>query len=129
MKTIETLLYTKNHEWVRVEGEYAFIGVTDYAQHAMGDIVYVEMPEVDTELVIEEGLGVVESVKAASDVYAPVSGIVVEINEELEDAPEKINEDPYEAFLVKIKLTDKGQLSELLDSASYQLYCDEEEDK
>lgn len=128
MKIIETLLYTKNHEWVRVEGEEAYIGVTDYAQHAMGDIVYVEMPEVDDELEMEEGLGVVESVKAASDIYAPVSGTVVEVNEELEDSPEMINDDPYDAFIVKVALSDKSELDELLKADEYEAYINEIEE-
>lgn len=125
MKIIETLLYTKNHEWVRVEGEEAYIGLSDYAQHAMGDIVYVEAPEVDDEIEAEEGLGVVESVKAASDVYAPISGTVLEVNEELEDSPESINEDPYEAFIVKVSIADKAELDELLSAEEYEAYLNE----
>ncbi len=125
MKVIETLLYTKNHEWVRVEGEFAYIGVTDYAQHAMGDIVYVEMPEVDDDIEIEEGLGVVESVKAASDIYAPISGTVVEVNEELEDSPEMINDDPYDAFIIKVTIKDKSELNELLKAEEYEAYLGE----
>lgn len=125
MKIIETLLYTKNHEWVRVEGEEAYIGLSDYAQHAMGDIVYVEAPEVDDELEAEEGLGVVESVKAASDVYAPISGTVLEVNEDLEDSPESINEDPYEAFIIKMSIADKAELEELLSAEDYEAYLND----
>lgn len=128
MKVIETLLYTKNHEWVRVEGDEAYVGITDYAQHAMGDIVYVEAPDVDDEVVAEDGLGVVESVKAASDIYSPVSGTIVEVNEELEDSPEKINEDPYDAYIVKISLSDKAELEVLLNAEEYETYCNELED-
>jgi len=125
MKINETLLYTKNHEWVRVEGEVAFIGITDYAQHAMGDIVYVEAPDVDEEIQAEEGLGVVESVKAASDIYAPVSGTILEVNEDLEDSPEMINEKPYDTFIVKISLADKAELDELLNAEEYASYLNE----
>ncbi len=128
MKVIVSLLYTKNHEWVRVEDDMAYIGVTDYAQHAMGDIVYVEMPEVDDEIGMEEELGVVESVKAASDVYAPISGTVVEVNEELEDSPEMINDDPYEAFIVKFEIKDPSELDELLSAEEYEAYCSTIED-
>jgi len=119
------LLYTKNHEWVRVEGEVAFIGITDYAQHAMGDIVYIEAPDVDEEIQAEEGLGVVESVKAASDIYAPISGTVIEVNEDLEDSPEMINENPYDTFIVKISLTDKTELDKLLNAEEYASYLNE----
>ncbi len=128
MKIIESLLYTKNHEWVRVEGEEAYIGVTDYAQHAMGDIVYVEMPEVDDELDAEDGLGVVESVKAASDIYSPISGTIIEINEELEDSPEIINNDPFDAFIVKITISNKSELDELLNAEEYKAYISEIEE-
>lgn len=125
MKIIETLLYTKNHEWVRVEGEEAYVGISDYAQHAMGDIVYVEAPEVDDEIEAEEGLGVVESVKAASDIYAPISGTVIEVNEDLEDSPESINEDPYEAYIVKMTISEPSDLDELLNAEEYEAYLNE----
>jgi len=125
MKVIESLLYTKNHEWVRVEGEEAYIGITDYAQHAMGDIVYVEAPEVDDEIEAEEGLGVVESVKAASDIYAPISGTIIEVNEDLEDSPENINEDPYDAYIVKMTIGNKSDLEELLNAEEYEAYLNE----
>jgi len=128
MKVIESLLYTKNHEWVRVEGDLAYVGVTDYAQHAMGDIVYVEMPEVDDELEMEEGLGVVESVKAASDIYSPITGTVLEVNEDLEDSPEIINDDPYDAFVVKMTIADKDQLDELLSADEYEKYINDIEE-
>lgn len=125
MKIIESLLYTRNHEWVRIEGEEAFIGITDYAQHQMGDVVYVEAPEVDDEIEAEEALGVVESVKAASDIYAPISGTILEINEVLEDSPEYINEDPYEAYIVKVTIANKDELSELLNAEQYEAYLNE----
>lgn len=128
MKIIETLLYTKNHEWVRVEGEEAFVGITDYAQHAMGDIVYVEAPEVDDELVAEDALGVVESVKAASDIYSPLTGTIIEVNEALEDSPESINEEPYDAFIVKMTIADKAELDELLTAKEYEEYVNELDD-
>ena len=94
-KVIEGLLYSESHEWVKVEGEYAFIGISDFAQHSMGALSYVDMPDVDDELEQGEEFGAVESVKAASDLYSPVSGTVVEVNEALEDAPELLNEDAY----------------------------------
>lgn len=125
MKIIETLLYTKNHEWVRVEGDEAYIGITDYAQHAMGDIVYVEAPEVGEVIQAEDGLGVVESVKAASDIYAPISGTVLEVNEDLEDSPESINDDPYDAFIIRVSITDKSELDELLNAKEYEDYLNQ----
>jgi glycine cleavage system H protein len=125
MKVIKTLLYTKNHEWVRVEGDEAYIGITDYAQHSMGDIVYVETPELDDEVKASEYLGVVESVKAASDIYAPISGKVIEINEQLEDTPESINESPYDAYIVKLSIANKSELDDLFNGDDYEVYCNE----
>ena len=122
-KVIEGLYYSESHEYVRVEGDYGFIGITDYAQNALGNVVYVDMPEVDDEVAVGEEFGAVESVKAASDLYSPVSGTVVEINEALEDTPELINQDAYENWIIKVELSDKGDLDNLMDAAAYEEFC------
>lgn len=122
-KVIEGLLYSESHEWVKVEDGIAVIGITDYAQHAMGDLSYVDMPEVDDEVEKGEGFGAVESVKAASDLYSPVSGVVVEVNEELEDAPELLNEDAFAHWIIKVQMSDEAELEELMDAAAYQQMC------
>lgn len=127
MKVIKDLFYTEDHEWVKVEGEEAYIGITDFAQSELGDIVYVELPEEDDELEKEDVLAGVESVKAASDAFTPVSGVVIEVNEELLDSPELINEDAFENWLVKVKLTDKSQLDDLMSSEEYEEFISEEE--
>jgi len=115
------LKYTKDHEWLRVEGNTAVIGITDYAQEQLGDIVFVEVPGEGDELGAGDTLGVVESVKAASDIYSPVSGTVVKVNEELADAPELVNQDPYgQAWIAEIELSNPDELAELLDSAAYE---------
>jgi len=126
MKTIEDLKYSKEHEWVKVDGNKAYIGITDHAQNSLGEIVFVELPETGTELSAGDVLGVVESVKAASDVYTPVSGVVTEVNEELEDSPEKINEEPYENWIAVVELSDMSELDMLLDADEYEEYCREE---
>ncbi len=119
----EQLRYTKEHEWVGLEGDVATIGITDHAQEELGDIVYVELPKPGTKLEKGKTLGSVESVKAVSDIYAPVSGEVVEVNETLAEAPEKINTDPHgAAWLVKIRLSARGDVSELLSAADYESY-------
>ena len=118
-KVIEGLYYSESHEYVRVEGDFAFVGITDYAQHALGNIVYVDMPDVDDEVTAEEDFGAVESVKAASDLISPVSGTVVELNEALEDQPELINQDAFENWIIKVKLDDKSELDDLMDAAAY----------
>lgn len=118
-KVIEGLYYTESHEFVKVEGEYGFVGITDYAQHQLGNVVYVDMPEVDDEVVAGEEFGAVESVKAASDLISPVSGTVVETNTELEDMPEKINEDAFANWIIKVKLSDPSELDSLMDSQAY----------
>ncbi len=118
------LRYSKSHEWVRIEDGIATIGLTDYAQHELGDLVFVNLPEEGDELTAGEALGDVESVKAVSDVYSPVSGTVLQINEELLDHPELINEAPYDAWFVKVgSLTEE---EELLDTADYEAFCEEE---
>lgn len=123
-KVIEGLLYSESHEWVKLEDGIAVIGITDYAQHAMGDLSYVDMPEVEDEVVKGEEFGAVESVKAASDLYSPVSGIVIEVNEELEDAPELLNEDAFANWIIKVQMSDDSELDELMDAESYQQMCE-----
>lgn len=121
MNIPEDLKYTEQHEWVRVEENRATIGITDFAQKELGDIVYVEAPEVDGEVEKSDAIGVVESTKAVSDIYAPVSGTIVEVNEELEDAPETINEDPYErGWICTIELSDPSELEGLMDAKEYE---------
>ena len=118
-KLIEGLKYSETHEWVKVEGDIATVGVTDFAQSEMGDITYVDMPEVDDEVSKDEEFGALESVKAASDLVCPVSGTVVENNAALEDAPELINQDPYENWIIKVKMSDPSELDALMDAAAY----------
>jgi len=121
------LKYSREHEWIRVEGNLATIGITDYAQEELGDIVNVELPDEGDEIHKDEAFGAVESVKASSEVFSPVSGKIVEVNEPLLDAPEMINEDPYdEGWMVKVELTDSSELDELMDAAAYELYIKEE---
>ena len=123
-KVIEGLYYSESHEFVRVEGDYGFIGITDYAQNALGNVVYVDMPDVDDEITAGEEFGAVESVKAASDLFAPVSGTVVEINEALDDQPELINQDAFENWIIKVQLSDKGDLDNLMDAKAYAAFCE-----
>ncbi|WP_286240411.1 glycine cleavage system protein GcvH [Neptuniibacter halophilus] len=122
------LKYVASHEWIRVEGDGTVtIGVTDHAQDLLGDVVFVELPEVGSEVATGDESGVVESVKAASDVYAPLSGEVVAINEELEDSPELVNSDPYgDGWFFKLKLSDSDELNELLDAEAYNDLCESE---
>lgn len=122
---IEGLKYTKSHEWVRVEGNKAYVGITDYAQDHLGEIVFVELPEVDQEVEAGEQFIVLESVKAVSDVYSPVSGTVIEINEELLDSPELINESTYEAYIAVIEMSNESELEELLSASDYEKICEE----
>ena len=126
-KVIEGLYYSESHEYVRVEGEYGYVGITDYAQHALGNVVYVDMPEVDDEVEAGEDFGAVESVKAASDLISPVSGTVVEVNEALEDSPELINQDAFENWIIKVQLSDKAELDNLMDAAAYEEHCKNED--
>lgn len=118
-KLIEGLKYSETHEWVKVEGDVATIGVTDFAQSEMGDITYVDMPDVDDEVAKDEEFGALESVKASSDLVCPVTGIVVERNDELEDQPELINSDPYTNWIIKVKMSDPSELDELMDAQGY----------
>ena len=118
-KIIEGLYYSESHEYVRVEGEFGYIGITDYAQHELGNVVYVDMPEVDDEVTAGEEFGAVESVKAASDLLSPVSGTVVEVNEALEGEPGLINKDAFENWIIKVQLSDTAELEGLMDAAAY----------
>lgn len=125
-KVIEGLFYSESHEYVKVEGDFAYVGITDYAQHALGNVVYVDMPEVDDEVEADEDFGAVESVKAASDLISPVSGTVVEVNEALEDKPELLNEDAFENWIMKVLMSDKSELDALMDAAAYEELCSKE---
>lgn len=126
MKVLEGLLYTKDHEWVRREGEKAYVGITDYAQSALGAIVYVELPEVGSEYAAGDSFAVVESVKAASDVYLPMTGTIIEANEAIVDEPGLVNEDPYEAWMVCVQLEEGEELEGLMDAEEYSKFCAEE---
>ncbi|MDE0331827.1 MAG: glycine cleavage system protein GcvH [Nitrospinae bacterium] len=121
------LKYSREHEWVRVEGNIAVIGITDFAQSELGDVVYVELPEVGTEVEANNTFGVVESVKAVSDLFAPVSGVVVEANTTLEDEPELVNSEPYEdGWMIRVEMKDESELNDLLEADSYRAYTEEE---
>ena len=118
-KIIDELLYSESHEWVKVDGNIAIIGVSDFAQEEMGDITYVDVPSEGDSVSKNEDFGALESVKASSELYSPVSGEVVAVNEELEDKPELINEDPYGAWIIKVEMSDKSELETLLSAAAY----------
>ncbi|MCI6551749.1 MAG: glycine cleavage system protein GcvH [Prevotella sp.] len=122
-KIIEGLYYSESHEYVKVEGDFAYVGITDFAQHELGNIVYIDMPDVDDEVNVNEEFGAVESVKAASDLNSPVSGTVVELNEALEDHPELVNEDAFTNWIIKVQLSDKGELDNLMDAKAYEEFC------
>lgn len=124
-KILENLRYADSHEWVMVDGDIATVGITDYAQHALGNIVYVDMPEIGDEVSQGEDFGAVESVKAASDLVSPISGEVVEINEALEDEPELVNQDAYANWIMKVKISDPSELDNLLDADGYAKICEE----
>ncbi len=124
-KVIEGLYYAESHEYVKVEGDFGYVGITDYAQEQLGNVVYVDAPDVDDEVTQGEEFGAVESVKAASDLMSPVSGTVVEVNEELADSPEKINEDAYANWIIKVQLSDKSELDNLMDASAYTKLCAE----
>lgn len=124
-KILDDLRYAESHEWVKVDGDIATVGISDYAQHALGNIVYVDMPEVGDEVSQGEDFGAVESVKAASDLLSPVSGEVVEINEALEDEPELLNQDAYANWIMKVKMSDSSEIDNLLDGAAYAKLCEE----
>lgn len=122
-KIIEGLYYSESHEYVKVEGEYAYIGISDYAQEQLGNVVYVEAPEVGEEISAGDAIGALESVKAASDLITPISGEVTEINESLEDEPELVNQDAYSNWILKVKLSDASELNGLMDAKAYAEYC------
>ena len=124
-KIIDGLFYAESHEYVKIEGEFGYVGITDYAQHELGNVVYVDMPDVDDEVEAGEDFGAVESVKAASDLISPVSGIVVEINEALNDSPELVNEDPYANWIIKVQLSDASETEKLMDAAAYKAFINE----
>ncbi len=124
-KIIDGLYYSESHEFVKVEGDFGYVGITDYAQHELGNVVYVDMPEVDDEVEAGEEFGAVESVKAASDLVCPVSGTVVEVNEALEDEPGLINKDAFENWIIKVELSDKSELEGLMDAAAYKAFINE----
>ena len=124
-KVLEGLYYSESHEYVKVEGKFGYIGITDYAQNALGNVVYVDMPEVDDEVEAGEEFGAVESVKAASDLISPVSGTVVEVNEALEDEPELVNQDAYANWIIKVQLSDKSELDNLMDAQAYEAFCNQ----
>ncbi|MBF1630923.1 MAG: glycine cleavage system protein GcvH [Prevotella sp.] len=124
-KVVEGLYYSESHEFVKVAGNVGYIGITDYAQHALGNIVYVDMPEVDDEIEVDEDFGAIESVKAASDLKAPVSGKVLEINEALEDEPGLLNKDAFDNWIIKVELSDTSELKDLMDSKAYEEFCSE----
>ena len=123
-KVIEGLYYSESHEFVKVEGNIGYIGITDYAQNALGNVVYVDMPDVDDEVSAGEEFGAVESVKAASDLIAPVTGVVIEVNEALEDTPELINQDAFGTWIIKVELSDKSELDSLMDAKAYAAFCE-----
>lgn len=123
-KVIEGLYYSESHEYVRVEGNFGFIGITDYAQNALGNVVYVDMPDVDDEVTAGEEFGAVESVKAASDLISPVSGTVVEVNEALDDQPELVNQDAFKNWIIKVEMSDKSDLDSLMDAKAYAAFCE-----
>lgn len=124
MKVLDGLYYSNDHEWVKVEGNIATVGITDFAQAQLGEIVFVELPEIDDEFKAEDAIGAIESVKAASDVLTPISGKIVEANNELDDAPESVNTNPYEAWIFKIELSDESELKSLMDAAKYKEFIE-----
>ncbi|ERJ81970.1 glycine cleavage system H protein [Peptostreptococcaceae bacterium oral taxon 113 str. W5053] len=127
MRIEKGLYYTKEHEWLKVEDNVAWIGISDYAQEHLGNVVYVELPEEEDEVERGETVASLESVKAASDIYAPVSGTVVEINEALEDEPGLVNSEPYETWIVKLEMSDEEELGDLFSSEEYEKFLKEEE--
>lgn len=122
-KVIDGLYYSESHEYVKVEGDIAYVGITDYAQNALGNVVYVDMPEVDEEVEAGSDFGAVESVKAASDLISPVSGTVLEVNEALDDTPELINQDAFANWIMKVELNDSTELDNLMDAKAYEEFC------
>lgn len=128
MQIDEGCLYSREHEWIKVEGDRARIGISDFAQHQLGDIVFIELPELNSHVELGSPLAVIESVKAISTVYSFVSGRVVEVNQELEDTPQLINESPYEGWIALILISNPGELDSLMTPQEYQQYCQEQAD-
>lgn len=124
-KVMEGLYYSESHEYVRVEGNTGFVGITDYAQNALGNVVYVDMPDVDDTVTAGEEFGAVESVKAASDLVSPVSGTVTAVNEALEDQPELINQDAFANWIIQVELSDTSELGQLMDAQAYEAFCNQ----
>lgn len=118
------LLYTKEHDWIKVDGDIATVGITDFAQHALGDIVFVEVPEVGTSLSKGDNFGVVESIKSVTDLHSPLSGEVIESNSELADSPESVNSDPYGSWFMRIKITESSELDDLMNATDYNAECE-----
>jgi glycine cleavage system H protein len=125
-KVIEGLYYSESHEFVKVEGDFCYIGITDYAQNALGNVVYVDMPDEDEEITAGEEFGAVESVKAASDLNSPISGTVIEVNDSLENNPELINKDAFENWIIKVEMSDKSELDNLMDAKTYKNFCEKQ---
>lgn len=128
MKIPEDLLYSREHEWIRIEGEIGSIGITDYAQHHLGDIVFVELPDLDLEVDQGDPLVVIESVKAVASIFSPAAGTVTAVNEELETSPELLNEDPYENWIARIEISDAGIRQDLMSAQDYAAFCQSQED-
>jgi glycine cleavage system H protein len=127
MEAPETLKYTKTHQWVRIDGEKAYVGITDYAQKTLGDIVYVELPEIGREVSIDEELSIIESVKAAEPIYSPLSGTIVEVNETINNSPETLNSDPFGIPLFAVQMKEIDELGKLLDHDGYRKAVEKEE--
>ncbi|MDF1617966.1 glycine cleavage system protein GcvH [Petrocella sp. FN5] len=123
MKIVKGLYYSKDHEWIKIEGNRGYIGITDYAQEAMGDIVFVELPDVDESFAAEDNFAVVESVKAAADIYLPIGATIVEVNNKLEDEPELLNKAPFDAYIAIIEDFETDELETLMDADAYEAYC------
>ena len=119
----EDLFYTDQHEWIKIEDDHALVGITDFAQSSLGDIVFVELPEINSKFQAGEPFGVVESIKSVSDLYCPLSGDIVEINKNLENRPELCNSAPYDSWMIKIKMTAKDEISELIPAKEYENHC------
>lgn len=126
METLKELFYTKGHEWIMVKGNKAYVGISDFAQHALGDIVFVELPEVDEKFVVGDAFGVIESVKAASDLCIPISGKVLESNQAIVDNPVLVNEECYESWMILVEITNKVELEDLMNEEQYKKYCSKE---
>ncbi len=129
MNIPQGLFYSASHEWIRIDGDNAYLGITDYAQHNLGDIVFVEIPELDSEVNAGDSIAVIESVKAVSEVFSPISGKIIAVNENLEESPELINEDPYENYLAIIGFNDDEEAKKLMSAEEYEAFCIEEDKK